>query len=324
MSYALSPGCRTGQAGLCSKGRGPCLLCRRIQTKPGLDGLLSCPALRGLSGSARLIGCGKPAHGSNAKLLGQGGDRLAHGLLGLGHGLASPFGGLLLGRLTVLSLARSVDRCGACNVLSASGGLLQSARLRRSNIKAAKHGLPGNVLRCDARGSKAFLGGAYLTGNGPLSGQHVLTTNVSKGPCAESRFREPRESLSGPRVASRQGGSNVPLGSFDLGPYGPESTLIGLHGLLLVRGRALHDAAELLRRPAKAFSGSRQVRLIIPNAPSSLLECALLKIGKTGDFIAGKTGRLAQGKLPCTLHKRKAFCLNSRVFTIDGCLSLGH
>jgi hypothetical protein len=30
LCYALSAGCRTGEASLCSKGRGPCLLRRRV------------------------------------------------------------------------------------------------------------------------------------------------------------------------------------------------------------------------------------------------------------------------------------------------------
>lgn len=86
----------------------------------------------------------------------------------------------------------------------------------------------------------------------------------------------------------------------------------------------MHDAAELLRSPAKAFPGSGQIGGVVANTASGLTESLLLEIGKAGDFIAGKTARFAQGKLPRALHKRKAFRLNSRVFTIDGCLSLGH
>jgi hypothetical protein len=166
------------------------LLSRRIQTKASLNGLLRCPALRGHGCGSGLIRRGKPAHGSNAKLLRQGRHCAGHGLLSLGYRLASPVGGSLLPGLAVLDLTRRVSCRGACDVLCASGGLLESARLRLANIQTAKHGLTGNVLRRNARGSEAFLGGAHLTGDRALSSQHVLTANVSKGPCAESRFRE--------------------------------------------------------------------------------------------------------------------------------------
>ena len=133
--------------------------------------------------------CGGSApHRSNAKLLGQSGDRLPHGLLGLGHGLARTVRGLLLRSLTVLGLTRRVNRRSACNVLSAGGGLLQSASLRLADVQTTRHGLAGNVLRRNAGLPQGLLRCPYLTGDRALSGQHVLTANVCKGPCAESRL----------------------------------------------------------------------------------------------------------------------------------------
>ena len=218
--------------------------------------MLCCPALRGKGSGASAIRCRLPTHGSNAKLLGQSGDRLPHGLLGLGHGLARTLRGKLLRSLTVLGLTRRVNRRSACNVLSAGGGLLQSASLRPANVQTASHGLAGNVLRRNAGLPQGLLRCPHLTCDRALSGKHVLTANVSKGPCAEGRFREARKSLRGPRVAPRQSRRNVPLSSFNLRANGAKRALVGLHGLLLVRRSPGHDAAELPRRSGQALPGS--------------------------------------------------------------------
>jgi hypothetical protein len=93
---------------------------------------------------------------------------------------------------------------------------------------------------------------------------------------------------------------------------------------LLVRSGPGHDPTELRTGSFKALAGGSQVRLIIADASSGLLKGSLLKVGKTRYFVARELPRLTQSKLPRALHKRKAFGLNSRVFTIYGCLSLGH
>jgi hypothetical protein len=102
--------------------------------------------------------------------------------------LASPVGSRLLPGLTVLDLTSDVSPGGAGNVLGPGSGLLERPSLSLSHIQTAGHGLAGNVLRRNASLAQGLLRCPHLTGDRPLRGQHVLTANVCKGPCAESRL----------------------------------------------------------------------------------------------------------------------------------------
>ena len=75
---------------------------------------------------------------------------MAHRLLSLGHGSARTVRGLLLLRLPIGGLPRSVECCRACNVLGTGSGLLQSTGLRPTHVEPACHGLLSDLLPCNA------------------------------------------------------------------------------------------------------------------------------------------------------------------------------